>query len=76
MQSKRRTLVALAALAALAIPFAAPAQDFPNKAIKIIVPLAAGGTGDTLARTVPRKLLLSSMVVKEAAPAGRWAIVA
>ena len=56
MQSKRRTLVALAALAALAIPFAAPAQDFPNKAIKIIVPLAAGGTGDTLARTVAEGL--------------------
>ncbi len=52
MQSKRRTLATLATLAALAIPFAAPAQDFPNKAIKIIVPLAAGGTGDTLARTV------------------------
>ncbi len=52
MQSKRRTLVTLAALAALAIPLAVPAQDFPTKAIKIIVPLAAGGTGDTLARTV------------------------
>lgn len=52
MQSKRRTLVALAVLAGLSLPLAAPAQDFPTKAIKIIVPLAAGGTGDTLARTV------------------------
>ncbi|MBK7657797.1 MAG: tripartite tricarboxylate transporter substrate binding protein [Betaproteobacteria bacterium] len=47
----RRALVA-AALVALALPTAALAQSFPTRAIKIIVPLAAGGTGDTLARTV------------------------
>jgi len=38
-------LVALAATAALA-------QTYPSKPIKLIVPLAAAGTGDTLARTV------------------------
>lgn len=46
-----RALVA-AALVALALPGAALAQAFPTRAIKIIVPLSAGGTGDTLARTV------------------------
>ena len=38
-------LVAFAATAALA-------QGYPSKPIKLIVPLAAAGTGDTLARTV------------------------
>jgi len=38
-------LVAFAATAALA-------QGYPGKPIKLIVPLAAAGTGDTLARTV------------------------
>lgn len=47
----RRALVA-AALVALALPGAALAQAFPTRAIRIIVPLSAGGTGDTLARTV------------------------
>jgi len=47
----RRALLA-AALVALAVPVTAPAQSFPTRPIKIIVPLAAGGTGDTLARTM------------------------
>ena len=48
----RRTFIAAALLTGLAFPLLAPAQDFPTKSIKIIVPLSAGGTGDTLARTV------------------------
>jgi tripartite-type tricarboxylate transporter receptor subunit TctC len=43
---------ALAAVFALAGAGLAVAQAFPTKPIKIIVPLAAGGTGDTLARTI------------------------
>jgi tripartite-type tricarboxylate transporter receptor subunit TctC len=42
-------------IAALAVAMAAGgawAQAFPTKPVKIVVPLAAGGTGDTLARTV------------------------
>ena len=43
--------------AALALPVShACAQSFPAKAIRIVVPLAAGGPGDVLARAVGQKL--------------------
>ena len=35
---------------------AAWAQSYPNKPIKLVVPLAAGGTGDTLARTIGEEI--------------------
>ncbi|MDM9559969.1 MULTISPECIES: Bug family tripartite tricarboxylate transporter substrate binding protein [Bordetella] len=41
-----------AALAAYACTFPAAAQDFPRRAITLIVPHSAGGTSDILARTV------------------------
>jgi tripartite-type tricarboxylate transporter receptor subunit TctC len=46
-----RALLSIAALLLL-IPSLAAAQAFPQRPIKFIVPLAAGGTGDTLARAV------------------------
>ena len=46
------SLVALALAFASAGSPVATAQAFPNRPIKLIVPLAAGGTGDTLARAV------------------------
>ena len=52
----KRFLPALAAAIALCGPTPAAAQAFPSKPIKLIVPLAAGGTGDTLARTVGEEM--------------------
>ena len=42
----------LAFLALSLLPLCALAQGYPNKPIRIVVPLAAAGTGDTLARAV------------------------
>jgi tripartite-type tricarboxylate transporter receptor subunit TctC len=48
-----KQLSTLLAAAVLAVsPLSSLAQGFPAKPIRMIVPLAAGGTGDTLARTV------------------------
>jgi tripartite-type tricarboxylate transporter receptor subunit TctC len=46
----RRALLALTLIPLLCAAGLANAQAFPNRPIKLIVPLAAGGTGDTLAR--------------------------
>ena len=52
---KRSVLVMVAAFGmAFALP--AAGQGFPNKPIKMIVPLAAAGTGDTLARAVGEEM--------------------
>ena len=49
-------LAAAASLAAGALPFAAHAQDYPAKPIHIVVPFAAGGAVDAVARIVGQAL--------------------
>ena len=60
----RRRLMGAAALASL--PYGmARAQGFPNKPIRIVVPFAAGGTGDVLCRNLqePLQRLLGHPIV-------------
>jgi tripartite-type tricarboxylate transporter receptor subunit TctC len=53
----RRHLLAALALAGSALALgAAQAQAFPTRPIKIVVPFAAGGTGDVLIRTLQEPL--------------------
>lgn len=47
-----RALLAIAAT----LPFAAAAQDYPNKAVNLVVPYPAGGATDVIARMVADKL--------------------
>jgi tripartite-type tricarboxylate transporter receptor subunit TctC len=51
----KRTFIPAVA-AALALAATAAVAQFPTKPIKMIVPLAAGGTGDTLARAVGEQM--------------------
>lgn len=57
MLSRRQHLIALAALAAVgcAISSGAAAQNYPERAIRMIVPYPPGGGSDVVARQVARK---------------------
>ena len=64
---------ALAALAALSLATAAFAQDFPKRPITMIVPFAAGGTSDVIARTGAEQMgvaLGQTIVIENVAGAG------
>ena len=63
----------LAAVAALSLATAAHAQDFPKHPITMIVPFAAGGTSDVIARAVADQMsaaLGQPIVIENVAGAG------
>jgi tripartite-type tricarboxylate transporter receptor subunit TctC len=63
----------LAAIAALSLVTAAHAQDFPKHPITMIVPFAAGGTSDVIARAVADQMgaaLGQPVVIENVAGAG------
>ena len=72
---KRRNLAALA-LAVAALPLVASAQSFPSKPVKFIVPYAAGGLPDSVARIVAQKLTerLGQTVVVDNKPGGNGVV--
>ena len=66
-----RVFAAIAAIALLLAPLAASAQDWPTRAVTVVVPYAAGGPIDTLARILAARLseILGQQVVVENIPA-------
>jgi tripartite-type tricarboxylate transporter receptor subunit TctC len=64
---RRRTLLRIATLPAIAWPAVARAQAFPTKPVTIIVPFSAGGPLDTLCRILaePMQAALGQAVVIE-----------
>src|SRR5262245_62069973 len=62
-----RLIAAIAALLAAAAPAAAAAQDWPNRPVTLIVPFAAGGAFDVMARVFTPHLsqILGQQVIVE-----------
>jgi len=52
VEACRRALAALVAATVLAVASSAPAQEFPSRTVRVIVPFPAGGTADVMPRAV------------------------
>ena len=52
----KRFATTLLTAAALCMPFAAHAQTYPNKVVRIVVPYPPGGTVDAVARVIAQRL--------------------
>lgn len=67
-----KRLMAIACAAAFACGNAVAQQSYPARPVRVIVPFAAGGTFDTVARTVSQKLseMWSQQVIVDNRPGG------
>ena len=74
--TRRGLATALFVCSLVAMPVGAPAQDFPSRTIKIIVPNPPGGAGDIAARLIGQKLsdVLRQPGVVENQPGGSGSI--
>ena len=59
MQTRRLLLVSLVSAATLGIVADASAQAYPSRTVTMVVPFAAGGPGDTLARVLAERMKVS-----------------
>jgi len=69
----RRHLISVAAAASVALPGMAVAQEYPSKPITVVVPFAAGGPTDTVARLLGEhmgRILGQQMVIENVGGAG------
>ncbi len=73
MVTPTKTLLALACAALFAIPASAQAQDYPARAITVVVPFPAGGPSDVVARIVAEHMsrtLGQTLVIENVGGAG------
>ena len=70
MRLARHPVYLLLAAGAALSPFAASAQEFPSRPVRIVVPFNAGGSFDITARIIAQRAQLGQNVIVENRPGG------
>lgn len=72
----RRTGIALGLACAALLPLAAAAQTYPSKAVTLVVPFAAGGGADVLARVLAQHIHLGQPIIADNKPGAGGSVAA